>query len=204
MRIRWQAAILAAIALAVMARPGAARDKPLHLRIVVQDHAGLSPAVIRQAETVVTGIYSRIGIEIAWRDIVGFEDTTAIDQAAVVSDGQSAIHVALLSAAMEHLVRPDRGTLGMAGSGTCLVWVFVRRVEHVGRGRQEDLAAILGYVIAHETGHVLLGPDAHSAAGLMAATLDLPRVALGGVWFDQHQAALIRARLASFCGTSAR
>ena len=78
------------IALAVMARPGAARDKPLHMRIVVPDHAGLSPAVIRQAETVVTGIYSRIGIEIAWRDIVGFEDTTAIDQAAVVSDGQSA------------------------------------------------------------------------------------------------------------------
>ena len=50
-------------------------------------------------------------------------------------------------------------------------------------------------VVAHEIGHVLLGLGAHSTVGLMAASLDLPRIALGGLWFDRVQAALIRARL---------
>ena len=59
-----------------------------------------------------------------------------------------------------------------------------------------------GHVIAHEIGHVLLGPNAHSTAGLMAASLDLPRIALGGLWFDRIQAAIIRARLA--CDGSVR
>ena len=45
------------------------------MRIVVQDLATLSPPVITQAETVVTRIYSQIGVDIAWRNIVGFEDT---------------------------------------------------------------------------------------------------------------------------------
>ena len=55
---------------------------------------------------------------------------------------------------------------------------------------------------AHEIGYVLLGPDAHSTVGLMAASLDLPRLAIGGFWFDRIQAAIIRARLA--CDISRR
>jgi hypothetical protein len=196
MATRWEAASAVAIALAVMGRPAAAQDRPIYMTIVVQDLAGLSPAVIRQAETVVTRIYSQIGVQITWREIVGFEEPTAIEQAADVVHGESTIHVGLLSAEMEHRARPERGRLGMALSGTRLVRVFVNRVEHVARSAQEDMADVLGHVMAHEIGHVLLGPDAHSTAGLMAARLDLPRLALGALWFDRAQAAIIQARLA--------
>jgi hypothetical protein len=196
MATRWEAASAVALAFAVMVRPVAAQDRPLYMTIVVQDLAGLSPTVIKEAETVVTRIYSQIGVQITWREIVGFEEPTAIAQAADVVHGESIIHVGLLSAGMEHLVRPDRGTLGMALSGTRLVRVFVNRVEHVARSAQEEVADVLGHVMAHEIGHLLLGPDAHSTAGLMAATLDLPRIALGGLWFDRAQAAIIQARLA--------
>ena len=97
---------------------------------------------------------------------------------------------------MERRARPDRGTLGMTISGTRLVRVFVDRVEHVARSAEQGVADVLGHVIAHEIGYVLLGPDAHSTVGLMAASLDLPRLAIGGLWFDRIQAAIIRARLA--------
>ena len=142
--------------------------------------------MIKEAETVVTRIYSQIGVQITWRDIVGFEEPTAIDQAADVVDAEFVIHVGLLSTEMERRARPDQGTLGIAVSGARLVRVFVDRVEYVARGAQEDVGDVLGHVIAHEIGHVLLGPGAHSTGGLMAASLDLPRLALGGLWFDSN------------------
>ena len=111
-------------------------------------------------------------------------------------DAESAIHVGLLSAEMERRARPDRATLGMAIPGARLVWVFVGRVEFLAAWCSARPSDVLGHVIAHEIGHVLLGLGAHSSAGLMAATLDLPRIALGGLWFDHGQAAIIRARLA--------
>ena len=75
MATRWEAASAIAIACAVTAMPVAAQDRPLYMTIVVQDLATLSPPVITQAETVVTRIYSQIGVDIAWRNIVGFEET---------------------------------------------------------------------------------------------------------------------------------
>ena len=196
MATRWEAASAVAIACAVIGVPIAAQERPVHMRIVVQDLATLSPLVITQAETVVTRIYSQIGVDIAWRNIVGFEEPTGIDQAADVVDAEFAIHVGLLSAEMERRARPDRATLGIAIPGARLVRVFVGRVEFLARGAQQDTSDVLGHVIAHEIGHVLLGLGAHSSAGLMAATLDLPRIALGGLWFDHGQAAIIRTMLA--------
>ena len=197
MAIRWEAASAVAIACAVIGMPVAAHERPLHMRIVVQDLATLSPPVITQAETVVTRIYSQIGVNIAWRNTRGFEEPTAIDQPADVVDAAFIVHVGLLSAEMKRRARPDRGTLGMTVSSTRLVRVFVDRVEVRGSrcpGRRGD---VLGHVIAHEIGHILLGPNAHSTVGIMAAMLDLPRIALGGLWFDHGQAAIIRARLVS-------
>jgi hypothetical protein len=196
MATRWEAASAIAIACAVTAMPVAAQDRPLHMSIVVQDLTGLSHVVIMQAETVVTRIYSQIGVDVAWRNMVGFEEPAAIEHAGDVVDAESVIHVGLISTEMERHARPDRGTIGSTVSSTRLVRVFVDRVAYVARGAQEDVGDVLGHVMAHEIGHVLLGPNAHSTAGLMAASLDLPRIALGGLWFDRIQAAIIRARLA--------
>ena len=45
------------------------------MRIVVQDFAALPPPVLGEAETVVTRIYSQIGVDIAWRNIAEFRGT---------------------------------------------------------------------------------------------------------------------------------
>ena len=116
MTTRWEAASAIAIACAVTAMPVAAQDRPLHMSIVVQDLAGLSHVVIMQAETVVTRIYRQIGVDVAWRNMVGFEEPTAIDQPADVVDAGSIIHVGLLSTEMERRAQPDLGTLGMTVS----------------------------------------------------------------------------------------
>jgi hypothetical protein len=45
---------------------------------------------------------------------------------------------------------------------------YVRPVEDVADGQNLDAAVLLGYVIAHELGHLLIGPG-HSADGVMRA-----------------------------------
>ena len=73
MAIRWEAANAVVMTFAAMAVPIAAQERPVQMRVVVQDLATVSPAVIAQAETVVTRIYSQIGVQITWRKIVGFD-----------------------------------------------------------------------------------------------------------------------------------
>jgi hypothetical protein len=60
------------------------------------------------------------------------------------------------------------------------------------------LADILGTVIAHELGHLLLGSNSHSGVGIMKAHLqgeDLHRVSRGGLWFTNEQAERMRGKL---------
>ena len=196
-------AIALTMACAVIAQAAVAHARPLHLTISVQDYAGLSPAVITQTEAVVARIYHQIGVDIVWLDVARVAPTMLSDRAAPAVDWESVIHVGLLSAAMEHKLRPDRGTVGVAITGSHLVRIFVSRVEYLASNSQQDLADVLGHVMAHEIGHLLLGPNAHSTAGLMAAVLDVPRIGLGGLSFDRRQAAVIRTKLAGDIGNLA-
>ncbi len=59
---------------------------------------------------------------------------------------------------------------------------------------------ILGYVAAHEIGHVFLGPNAHSAAGIMRPTFrrcDLSEMGRGHLLFLPQQSRLLRSKVLS-------
>ena len=69
------------------------------------------------------------------------------------------------------------------------------------------LAQLLGFVMAHEMGHMLLPYGAHSQVGIMRPEWDRAQVknAVEGVLtFTPVQAALIRARLQNVSETTAR
>jgi hypothetical protein len=53
-----------------------------------------------------------------------------------------------------------------AGSGV-LATIYVDRVEEMAAMSEADAAILLGRVIAHELGHLLLATSAHSTTGLM-------------------------------------
>ena len=63
------------------------------------------------------------------------------------------------------------------------------------------LAQILGDVLAHELGHLLLGSNAHSRDGIMQphwTKEQLHRAGMGRMQFSKEQAAKMRTRIASF------
>jgi len=50
-------------------------------------------------------------------------------------------------------------------------FVFYHRVEEESRNGISSTSTILGHIMAHELGHLLLGEDSHSADGIMTETL---------------------------------
>jgi hypothetical protein len=57
---------------------------------------------------------------------------------------------------------------------------------------------VLGDVIAHELGHLLLGSNAHSSSGIMAAELDREKIkaaGMGRLGFSPEQAARMHSTI---------
>ena len=92
--------------------------------------------------------------------------------------------------------------LGFAVSGGRLANVMYSRVERLA-GSRANVATVLGHVMAHEIGHLLLSPNAHASGGIMAATLDLQLAARGVLWFSAKEANRLRTRLAELAGPRA-
>jgi hypothetical protein len=168
--------------------------------VVVHDYAHTSPADLNVARQVVLRIFHDAGIETAW---VQF-GTDAFAQAEATYPGgpdafvQSAIFVNLQ--AVDRQARDDAKTevLGRAAPGTHFAWIFCQRVNATAAQNRQSSGELLGHVIAHEIGHLLLPSGAHSPNGIMAAVMDLDLVQQGGLHFLGRQPELIRARLADW------
>lgn len=74
--------------------------------------------------------------------------------------------------------------------------VMYGRVKDLAQGTSTDHAIVLGHIIAHEIGHLLLSRDAHSIGGIMSATLNTQFAARGLLWFSPAEAAVARVRVA--------
>ena len=74
--------------------------------------------------------------------------------------------------------------------------MLVERVKHVAKSNSLDVGDLLGVIMAHEMGHLLLPPDSH-ATGVMAPRLDPFLIEHGGLAFDPRQASMIRERIGS-------
>jgi hypothetical protein len=62
--------------------------------------------------------------------------------------------------------------LGLAVPGRGRAYVFYNRLVHAARARPVDIGVVLGRVIAHEIGHVLMPPGQHSTFGIMRRDVD--------------------------------
>jgi hypothetical protein len=78
----------------------------------------------------------------------------------------------------------------------CVALIPYPRVHELARNGSATVGLVLGHVIAHELGHLLLQRATHSAAGLMRATLDLRLAQQGRLLFTAPEAQAIRAAIA--------
>jgi hypothetical protein len=145
----------------------------LTITVFVYNYARLNPTLLTRAQEVATGIFKRAGLETAWIycrvSSAELERYPVCHQELHTTD----FRLRLLTASMaERLPGAGYGdALGFAQlcpdkARGCLATIFYPRVEELASEVGDPVTRILGQVIVHELGHLLLGP-AHSSSGIM-------------------------------------
>jgi hypothetical protein len=105
------------------------------------------------------------------------------------------LYVNVLSQEMAAPFYASDETVGFAIPGSRAANVIYERIRQIARRRHVAPGLLLGYVIAHELGHLLLPARSHSSSGLMRPDLDLELAAMKKLRFTADQVALIQERL---------
>jgi hypothetical protein len=119
----------------------------------------------------------------------------------VVNAGNPTQPAAAASAALRSPVSPlplGDAFVDLGSQSGVLATVYLDRVSILAGPARIDNARLLGHAIAHEIGHLLLGTNAHSTAGLMRAVWsreDVRRRRAADWTFTAGDATAIRARL---------
>lgn len=195
-KTRWMSGTaLAGIWLGLAMPAGAQPERP-HINVVVYNFANVPPAVLDGAQRVVSRIFAAIDVDVAWSDVEGFGRAMPGDSAGRRAFIGSVIQVRLVSPAMHTKLRLKRTVLGAANPDARLALISPETIEHSARAEGIDVIDALGYVIAHEIGHVLLPDKPHAVTGLMRKEIDVQLVAHNRLSFLADEATLIRAALA--------
>lgn len=156
---------------------GVDRSMP-RLVVTVFDYAGVGSRDIDAAERIVADTYRRAGVAIEWLDACG-------------QDALPGLHLNLLPNAMANRASCPDSALGVAVPGTTVASVFYDRVNEAAMRYRVVPRALLAHTMAHEIGHLLLGPGAHSTSGIMQAALVTAAMSEANESFTRHQSVVI-------------
>jgi hypothetical protein len=148
----------------------------------VYDYAGVDPALLAMAKRIAGDVYLRAGIKIEWVEPDGFEDI-------------GRFYINLLSKEMAARFSASKETVGFAMPGSLAASAMYDRIREIAHDRRLPCGVLLGYVMAHELGHLLLPAHSHSEVGLMRANIDMHLAAAKKLRFTSDQAALMLERL---------
>ena len=192
---RWTMGLAVAIGLMTTARTAkGAPDEWLTMHVLAINQAGVPDTILEPAEQEATRIFSAIAVRLRWTTA-----RPASDGSAVATGHHLTINIVPDSL----MKRVRRGTnadaMGSAPRSRerrpLIAHAFDTRIEDFGRRHKTDVAKILGQVIAHEMGHLLLPHDSHALRGVMRGSLDraqLEGTANGPLTFTRDQAKSIR------------
>lgn len=183
--------------------PATNTDSRPGITVRVYDYARVSPGEKKRAEEEASRVLRTAGVETVWVDCPTSPAEAQDYPACEPPLGAMAVDLKILSQSMAARVQSGREQLGFAlpstkaGSASA-AWVFYHRVEYLAQSKDADQGQILGHAIAHEVGHLLLGPDRHSEKGIMRANWDrktLQEAGRGQLLFTRQQAELVRTEV---------
>jgi hypothetical protein len=172
------------------------------LTLLVYTYADYSPYQTRLVQERVAFIYGYAGIQINWLDCTRRTESDQLPAACGHSPGASDLVIRL----------EDRSALPIAGNPIAQVGhsyatqeggtygsVSCPAIRRLAKGDRTSEVEILGHAIAHEIGHLLLGAQAHTGAGIMKPRWNekdlLEMVRCNGLLFSERQAESLRLRL---------
>ena len=175
--------------------PAAAQEEYARLHLAAVNHAGVPEDVWQRAQATASRIYQAARINVIWINSAATASTSTVrsDLTIIVSAVPTASRLPSSKDVLGYAVDPlYRGRIAYA---------FYERIQHFARKVAIDVGVLLGHVMAHETGHLLLAKKAHSLVGLMQARWEAPQTELLStetLTFTNDEAAVIRTRVADF------
>lgn len=144
---------------------GPVTQQPLIVRIY--DSVGLASDRLATAHHAVSAVLRPAGIDISWRDCrrprpdaPGLSCNGALEASEVI--------IRIVNAGSKQ--GDDRlgySSVDVRHHADCLATVLADRIEAMADRTQSDPGTLLGHVMAHEIGHLLMGTSRHSPMGLM-------------------------------------
>lgn len=166
------------------------------LTVSVFNDAGVSPSVLSQAQERAIAIMRQSGVSLTWLDC-------GTPRSRIPNTGCSAIvypkHVSVRLVPKSSPVKAHifgQSFQDAVGDGSYAL-VYFAGLASSKAATAVPMGELLGCVIAHELGHLLLGKDSHSTAGLMSAVWQdsvLRQVARGNLYFTSDQTDRIHSR----------
>ena len=148
---------------------------PLH--VLVFNYSRASPTTLVAAEREANKIFSRTGIETSWVHCpiplrVDSDEACAAD---VGVAGE--VRVRIMDQATENTSRDSVFGFTIPPVFATVYYGHVLRIPTL-HNPDYEAPLILGCLIAHEIGHLLLGPGAHASTGIMQAKLQVADLTL--------------------------
>jgi hypothetical protein len=158
-------------ALAV-ASPASGSISLSRITVLVYNYAGISREAVAETERVAGTVLGHAGIYSDWLDCPLYPDRAADHPACLVTPGPARLILRIAAGSMTQRMQPDQESFGFAlqpedGSFGAVANVFADRARELVNRRRMAFGVMLGYLTAHELGHLLLGAGAHSSAGIM-------------------------------------
>jgi hypothetical protein len=198
---RFVPTVAVSLSLFMWTRAEVATESPLRLPLYVYDYAGVGPDVRAAAAEITEHIYAAIGVDIVWVDRCPLACHIAFTREAQAETTGGDLMVIILPDAMTPEDFPA-GVMGHAPEEGSVAYAFFGRIRFFALHRDLLQATLLGHVVAHEVGHVLLR-EGHAPHGLMSARwvdAELLQAKLGRLGFTETQGSRIRSRLGSGAG----
>ena len=151
-------------------------DPELRFQVLVYNYAGVSPGTLSHAKQEAGRMYGQIGVAVEWRDCPLPAEEGQPEPLCGLPSAPTRLSLRLLSNSMGQRVTPRYDVLGWAflpanGSFGLTANVFVGRAWQRADVCPLSRSLVLGLLMAHELGHLLLGRPEHAVSGAMSVPL---------------------------------
>jgi hypothetical protein len=176
----------------------ASAEPNLMFTVNVYNDAGVRQALLQRSENIAGKIFRHAGFAILWKDC----SQARVERPGICigARGDTAFAVRIVP----HSLSLSGEAFGVAFVGSdgqgVQADVFYSGIEQLTNDSSANPADIMGHVMAHELGHLLLGLNSHSSLGIMQAhwtDRQLRQMSMGFLKFDKHQSEAIEALLLS-------
>lgn len=164
------------------------------LKIHLYNDAGVSAKIVLQAKDRASEIFRQAGVITKWYDCS--PKTASVPGCDSLEPDTISIRI-----------RRDTGQIGEGIFGAAFLGndghgqyadIFFDRIRRLSEDWKVSLPALFGYIVVHEIGHLLLGPNAHTWLGIMKASWtheQLEKIGRGELWFSDKESKAMRERL---------